>query len=112
MSFSETIQALSVIASFILIIVVVVIQSRTHGGLVTALTEVVKAQSSNKPALDLVEPVLSKAITPSTLTAINKLADLLEALAPADVDALIEASRVLVNKASDGQPNAAPPASG
>lgn len=108
MTFSDVIQAVSVLVSFLIVVIVVIAQHRSHGNLIAALTDVVKAQAGNKPALDLVEPLLSKLITPAQVASAGKLGDFLETLTDDQGDQLIEALKTLLGKATDGQPNAAP----
>ena len=104
--FTETIQAVALLLAFVLSMIVVLVLFRHSSNLLSAMTEVFKGFST-KNVLDTVEPVTSK-ISPDVVLKLNKLIDFAEALAPDDIDKALEAFRVLLTKATDGQPNTPP----
>lgn len=104
MSFAETTQAFFMLLAFVVTLIVVLVLFRHSSNLISAMTDVFKGFST-KNVLDTVEPVTSK-IPAETVVKLNKLIDFAEALAPDDIDKALEAFRLLMNKATDGQPNA------
>lgn len=108
LTWSELFLGLGVLAGFLGMLLFIVLQHRDKTTLTAALTDAVKQANANTKALDLLEPLAMKVVPASLVAQVNQGATFLETFTPDEVDALIEQFRALLNKATDGLPNAAP----
>lgn len=101
----EHVLAVAVVIFLVLEVGRTILDHRTKGDLLEALTETAKAAAANNKALDLLEPLATKVVPVELVTSFNQGAEFVKTFTPDQVDAFIDAIKLWATKATDGLPN-------
>jgi ABC-type transporter MlaC component len=101
----EHVLAVAVVIFLVLEVGRTILDHRTKGDLLEALTETAKAAAANNKALDLLEPLATKVVPVELVTSFTQGAEFVKTFTPDQVDAFIDAVKLWATRATDGLPN-------